>query len=141
MFATALIPRGKVLELHPKEARLKRVESSIVALNVVIILFRLPVVANHFALAGNRFIVRGNRASFAARTEILARIESKRCRLTYRAALSPAILRRREIFSTVRLARVFDYDQVIARRDLKNGVHVRRLAVQVNRNDGGDRSS
>src|SRR5580692_11145372 len=99
MLAATLVPFRQILQFHPQNACLQRIEPSVIAFDIVVILLGLPMVANHFALARDRFVIRRNRAPFSARTKVLAGIETERRSLTHGAALPPPVLRLREILA------------------------------------------
>src|SRR5439155_2441031 len=124
-----------MLELDAQNARLDRVEPPVVALDVVIILLRLAVIPEHTNLTRERLVVRGHGASFAAGAQVLARIEAERGRAAERASLAPPIFLFREVFCTVRLAGVFDDNEVVSGGQLEDGVHVGHLPVQMHGNE------
>ena len=76
------------------------------------------------------FVLTDHRSGVAKGAEIFAGIETERRGIADRSdALSaPA--------SAVRLGCVFDHFQIVLARDLHDRVHVARLAVKVDRDDG-----
>jgi len=81
-------------------------------------------------------VVGDNHAAFAGRHLLVGIKGEDRC-IGHRARAAPLILR------TDRLAGVFDQVQIVAARDLDDGIHIRRLAESVHGDDGfgtlGDR--
>src|SRR5881398_1686314 len=83
---------------------------------------------------GTRYalIICGDRTSFPARTQIFAGIKAKGCCMAHASGLLPCVLFLREILSSVRLASIFDNNQLVFARKLENGIHVHNLPVDVN---------
>ena len=135
------IPFLEMLELQSQDAGLNRIQPAVVSFEFVIILLRLPVVAQHPDFLCKLFIVGRNRARFSASAQVFSWIEAKCGRAAHRASPLPTILLLRKVFCTVGLASIFDDDQVVSLGKLKDGTHVRHLAVQVHGNDSCNRSS
>jgi hypothetical protein len=131
-----LVPLCQVAKLHAQEPRLDGVEPAVVALEIVEILRRLPVVAQHLATPRHRVVIGGDRPRLAAGPQILSRIEAE-CRGTAQGAgLAPPALLLREVLRTMCLAGVLEDGEVVLRGQLGDRIHVGHLAIQVNRDDG-----
>src|SRR5580704_14204646 len=61
-------------QLHAQDSRLDRVQPAVVSLDVMVILLRLPMVAQHANFPRNLGVIGGYRAGLAARSQILAGI-------------------------------------------------------------------
>ena len=70
-----------------------------------------------------------DRAAVAVAAQIFARIKAKRGRMAERSG-GPAVIRR-----SMRLAGVFDDQQIMGRRDVVNPIHVRASPVEMHRQD------
>src|SRR5260370_6723743 len=90
--AALLIPARKMTQFHAENTRLYRVEPSVISFDIVEVLFRLPVVAQHPDLASQGIIVRCDGAGLSAGAEILARIKAECGCGTHGARLTPAIV-------------------------------------------------
>ena len=82
-----------------------------------------PHAVRHF------FIVGHNRAGFAIRAKIFAGIETKTSNVAERAD-APAF-----IFCAVGLSGVFNHKQVLASGKVEDWIQIRRLPIQMNRNE------
>src|SRR4051794_40830219 len=92
-------------KLHPQDRRLDRVESTIEALDVMVIAAALPVIPQLTNALDNVGPVADDGPAVAVRTKVLAGIEAERGGVTERAnaaALVPG---------AVRLACILDHDQ------------------------------
>ncbi len=69
---------------------MNRVQPAVVAFDIVIVLFRLAVIAKHAHALGHRFVIGSDGAAFATSPEILAWIEAKGGREADRSSFSPA---------------------------------------------------
>src|SRR5689334_10623480 len=110
--AARRIPLLQMAELYREPARLNRIQPSIVAFNVVVILLGLTVVANHFHLLGEDRIVCCDRAALATRAEVLAGIEAESGCDAHRASALPGFIFLRIVFRAVSLASVLHHDQI-----------------------------
>src|SRR6266481_4581559 len=95
---TRFVPFRKMPQLHRQPAGLYGVQATIIPFDVVVILLRLTVIANHFHASCHGFIVRGYRTRFTASTQILSRIEAERRRFAHGTYALPGILLSREVF-------------------------------------------
>src|SRR2546422_6848230 len=119
----------------PQDTRLHCIEPAVVPLDVVEVFAGLAVVAQHPNSSGDPPIVCSTRARFSTRAQVFSRIEAEASRAAHRAGPHPTILLAGKIFSPVSLASVFNHDQVVSFRELQDGIHVRRKAVQVHGDD------
>ena len=133
--APRLIPLGQMAQFHREPARLNGVQPPVITFDVVVILFCLAVIADHLHPLGHLFVVRSDRSRFAAGSQILARIKTERGSTPHRAGLFPDAFLAGKIFSPVSLAGIFNHHQVVFAGEVQNRVHIRRLAVEMNRND------
>src|SRR5437660_10316406 len=60
------VPTIQMVELHLQEPGLNGIESAVVAFYLVVILSRLPMIAQHANAASNRFVICGCCAGFTA---------------------------------------------------------------------------
>src|SRR5262245_9595836 len=74
-----LVPLRQMPELHAQKPCLDRVESTVVPLDVVDVLRRLAVVAQHLAMSCYMLVVRRDGAGLTARAQVLAGIEAEGC--------------------------------------------------------------
>src|SRR5262245_18438709 len=88
------------------------------------------MIASHARARGEIVVIRSKRARIAIRADVLAWIETEDSRVAEIADAYAAI------FRTMRLRRIFQHEQVVAFSYLQNRVHLRRLAIQMYRNDG-----
>src|SRR5258708_999078 len=140
-FPPFAIPRGQIWEFGAEDSRLNSIQATVVPLQVVIILLRLAVVAQHPDTSRDFFIVSGHRAGFSACTQVFSWIETESSGAPHRTSLSPPLLFARKILCAVSLTSVFDHKQVVSFREFQDGIHVRHLAVQMHGNDRCDRAS
>jgi hypothetical protein len=121
-----------------QESSLQGIQPSVIAFDVVVILLRLAVIAQHLDFLSKIFIVRRNRSGFPACAQVLAGIEAK-CRCASdRACFHPAVKLSRKVLGPVCLASIFNHDETVPVGDFLNRIHVGGLSVKVYRNDGGD---
>src|SRR5271165_7691485 len=106
-FLTPASPVRQMTQLYGEKARLQGIKATVVALNIVIILLGLAMIADHAHLAGDFFVIGGGCSGFAASPEILARVEAESTDLPDGAGFAPAIFFLREIFRAVSLAGIF----------------------------------
>src|SRR5690242_15680539 len=88
-----VVPLVEVAELHTEDGRLQRVQTAVEALDLVHVLLALPVVTGQSEPVEEILVARHHRAGIAERTEVLARIEAERCRVTERARAEPLVAR------------------------------------------------
>ena len=114
---TALrVPIRQMSQLGVQKPSLDRVQPPVVAFHVVIVLLRLPVIAQHLDLVGNTGIIRGHCPGFATCSEIFSGIEAERGRPAHGPGLHPAIQLRRKIFCAMRLASILNHSKTILGR-------------------------
>src|ERR1700674_275269 len=102
------MPFGKVAKFHREPSRLNGVQPTIVAFDIVVILFRLAVVADHLHPLRHSLIVCRDSSALATGSQILAGIKTESSRLPHRTGTLPGIFLLREVLSAVRLARIFN---------------------------------
>ena len=122
-----------------QQSALHRVQPAVVTFHVVVVLLRLAVLANHFDLRRDCSVIGRHRAAFAERAEVLARIKAERGGMTHGAGLHPAVQLAGEVLRTVRLAGIFNHLQPVLAGQPQDGIHVRHLTIQMDRDDRGDR--
>src|SRR5205823_4121563 len=115
-FATLFGPTPEMAELDAEQPRLDCVEAIVEALDLVLVLACLAVVAQHPALYGDAFVIRRHCPGLAEGAQIFAGIEAECRRSAHRAGHTPAALPPGIIFRAVRLAGIFDDDQVVLTR-------------------------
>src|ERR1700730_6973611 len=86
------------------------VEAAVVAFDIVVILFRLAMLAQHAHLTSHFFVIGGSCAAFSAGSKILTRVETERADMPHGTCFSPAILFLGEIFRAMGLAGIFNHD-------------------------------
>src|SRR5258706_9582289 len=104
----------------------------------MVIFLGLAMISQYFGLLRDLFVVGCNGAAFTASAQVFARVKAECGRASHRSGLTPAILFFREIFSAVRLAGVFDNDESELLSHLKDGIHVRGLPIEMNRDHRSD---
>src|SRR5262249_54221682 len=97
--------------------------------------------AEHGDCFGARTVVGGDCSGFAASTQVLARIETEGRRNSDGSGGSPFSFFLGIVFGAMCLTRVFDYQQPILFCLLKNGIHVRHLAIEMHWHNRADRPS
>ena len=85
------IPVRQVAQLDTQHSGLDGIEPTIVPFEIMVILFRLAVVAQHADFARNFFIVRCHRSSFSAGAQILSWIKTEGGRVAHRSSFLPSI--------------------------------------------------
>ena len=138
--AARLIPLSQAAQFHGEHSSLNRIEAPVIALDVVVIFLRLPVVSNHLHALRHSVVVSRDRPGFAACAEVLSRIKAESRGAPHRPCLLPHVVALRKIFCAVSLASILDNNEVVARRQLHDGVHVGSLPVEVNRNNCRNRA-
>src|SRR3989442_12565701 len=114
------VPFRQMTKLRAQYACLDGIESAVVPLDVVEVFLRLPVISEHLTAPRQSLIVCGDGSRFAAGAQILPRIKAEGGRAAHRAGLAPAVLLSGEIFCAVRLAGVFDDDEVVLGRQVED---------------------
>ena len=116
-------------QLYQQCRRLDRIQPEVAA-NIFVIILRLhPVVAHDEKLMIQFFVVGDDHSTITDAAEVLAGEEAKAPASSHLSGLFAFI------GSRDRLCRVLDYRQRRLTSDLHNRVHIRQLAVQVNRHD------
>ena len=124
-----------------EDARLDRVEPAVVALEVVGVLRRLAVVAEHPARLGELVVVGGDGARLAAGAEVLRGVEAERGGAAHGAGPAPRALPLREVLGPVGLAGVLDDRELVLRCQLEDRIHVGHLPVEMDGDDRGHRAA
>ena len=75
------VPFVQMAELDSEEGCLDRMQTAVVTLEVVVVLLRLAMLAQHLDRLRRLVVARRHGAAFAARTEVFARIETERRRV------------------------------------------------------------
>src|SRR5580704_3532733 len=127
-------------KFHGQNSCLKRIETAVVPLYIVVILFRLSVVAQHAHFPSHFLAVGCRSTGFTTSPQILSRIKAECRGMTHRSSRTPAVFLLGKILGSVSLAGVFHNDQVIPTRDFKDWIHICGLSVQMHRNNRCDRS-
>src|SRR5512140_3692133 len=127
--APPLGPVGEVLELHAQDRPLDPVHPGVPPDQGVVILFRLPVVAQHPHLFVEFLVVGDDGPGLAIGPQVLPGVKAEAPRVPDRTRLLPLVLR------PVGLGGVLDDEEFPFSGDLHNGVHVRHLPEQVDRDD------
>src|SRR5438270_12397923 len=83
----------------------------------------------------NGWISRRDCACLTARTKIFSRVEAESSRSADRTSPLPTLVCLREIFCSMSLASVFNYQQLVLLSQSENGIHVSYLAVKMNGNN------
>jgi hypothetical protein len=117
-----------VAQLHTQHGRLQRVQPAVGPEHHVVVLVGAAAVVRHPAQAVDEGrVVRGDHPRVSVRPQVLAGVEAEAGRVA-QAARSPAADLR-----AVRLRCVLQHGQAVALPDGQDGVHVRGMAVEVNR--------
>ena len=127
--AAMLVPGIEPWQLDAQEGRLHLVEPRIEAALQVHVFHPAAVVAQHAQPLGQLGIVGGDRAAVAEGAEILGRKETVRAGMAERAGPPSAHL------GALRLRHVLDHFQPVLVGQRHDGVHVGRLAVEMDRHD------
>src|SRR5713101_2576605 len=130
-----------MLKFYMKESRLNGVQAPVIAFDIVIVLLRLAVIADHANLGSERFVIGRDCSRFSASAKVLARIKTECRGAADRASGQPAILFAGEVLRSVGLTGIFDHDEIEAVRKFKDGVHVGHLPVEMDGNDSCDWAS
>src|SRR2546426_10494675 len=97
------VPFRQMAKLHAQYTCLDGIEPAVIALDVVEVFLRLPVITQHPDSPCDFRNVGRHGSRFAAGAQILARIEAEGGRAAHRAGLAPAALLLREVLRAVRL--------------------------------------
>src|SRR6266849_5274324 len=89
--AARLIPIAQVAKLNRQPTGLHRIEPSIVAFDVVVVLLCLAMITNHLHPLGQGFVIGRDRASFTTSAKILSGIKAESRCLANRACFFPSI--------------------------------------------------
>src|SRR5207245_7369006 len=119
---------------NQQESGLDCIQPPVIAFDVVVVLHCLSMIADHLYLLRQARIVRSDCARLPTGPQILAWVKAECRRPAHRAGLHPAIALAGKIFSAVGLAGVFDHDEIVLLRNLKNRIHVGSLAIKMYRN-------
>src|SRR5579859_4609870 len=92
ILATLPVSIGQEFEFGLQDPRLERVEPPVVSFDLMAILVRLPMVAQHPNLLGKRCIIGSHCACFSACAQVLTRIEAESCSMAHGADTPPPIL-------------------------------------------------
>jgi hypothetical protein len=122
---TARTPAIKVGQLDRQEARLNRVEASVQPKLNMIVFRGLPAVPKATVVSEADRVIARDCAPITECPEVLSRIEAEAAGRANRAGPGTAVE------DAVRLGRIFEDGQPLARRDLGDWGHVGNLPVQV----------
>src|SRR5215475_6126242 len=111
--AAKLVPACQMTKFYGKEAGLNGVKPAVITFYIVVILFRLSVITNHFHARRHGFVVGGDGSGFAACSEVFPRIEAKSGGQTYRTRFLPNPVLARIVKSAMGLAGVFNHPQPV----------------------------
>src|SRR6516164_3258512 len=89
--AARFVPIGKVAQFDGQPASLNGIQSTVVTFEIVVILLRLAVIADHLHAQSHGFIVCGNGSGLTASPEILSWVEAESSSLSDGACFSPSI--------------------------------------------------
>src|SRR5216683_3769189 len=128
-------------QLGVQKTGLNRIQSAVIAFNVVIILSCLTVISQHLDPFYETRIVGRNCSGISASSEILPGIKAERRRTSHGACFHPAIVLARKILGSMRLTSIFNHDQAVLRSKVENLVHVSALAIEMHRDCSSDRPS
>src|SRR5579859_1439494 len=107
--SSLLVPDLEMPELDRQNPRLNRIQSTVVALDFMIVLLGLTMIAQLSDFLREREIIRCDRPCFAARSQILAGVKAEGAGRSHRACLLPTVFLLGKIFRPMRLTSVF-YD-------------------------------
>src|SRR6266403_2135353 len=127
--APILIPAVEMWELHGEDTALNAFEAQVIGGKVVFVLLDRAVISQHAHLYRQLGVVRGDRAAFTASAKVLAGIKAETCGIAKRTCAAPLVL------CSVRLAGILNYWEIMPSGDGIDGVYVRWLAIEVDRND------
>ena len=123
--APGLVPVLQPHQLDAEHRGLDGIETAVIALDVVKIFLRLPVIPDHADLLRHLFVLGHDGAGLAEGAEVLAGVEAKAAGCAQGSCFF-AFVR-----GAVGLAGVFDDNEVELASDFEDRVHVGRLAVKV----------
>ena len=117
-------------QLHSKNCGLETIEAAVHALQIVVVLLGAAVIGEHPRRGNPLGVVRHERAGVAVGAEVLAGIEAETRDVGKRRDRASFVLR------SMRLRGVADDAQAVLLRQRQNRIHVRRLTIEMHRNDG-----
>src|ERR1700674_771570 len=127
--APAVIPDWKVWQFCREYTSLNGIESSIIPLDVVMILFGLSMIAKQSNALRDAAVVRRHRSCFSTSTQVFPGVKAKCCCQSYGTCHFPAFVPIRKILRTMRLASVLDNTDAVAVRKFHNWIHVCHLSI------------
>src|SRR5437762_4309941 len=127
---TLLHPAVELPQLYEADRRGDLGHAVVVAEESMLILRHLPVVPEQTRFVRDRVVVRDDHAALAGR-HILGRVEREAGRVAEVARLLAVV------FRAVGLGRVLDHREGLTPSGIEDRVHLRRLAVQMDRHDRG----
>src|SRR5882724_9920445 len=120
----------QVSKFDAENGSLDAIHPAVPTHHAMVVLANLPVISKDAQLFLQSWVVGHNRARFTKRAKVLARVKAKTSGITKCAGTSPPV------FASVGLGRVLDDEEIMVPRELKNWIHVGRLAEQMHWNDG-----
>src|SRR5258708_7574352 len=129
MTDTRLVPSRQMPQLHTQTSALDAFHAVVVSLEPVIVLPLGSPIAQHAYGPIELRIVSDNSAPLSASAEILAGVEAETRHVAQTASRPPLI------FRAVRLRRIFNHQQFPAAGYLQDRVPVRRVSLQMYRDD------
>src|SRR5256714_14087742 len=130
MLATPAVPAVKVPQLHVQHSGLYAVHAIVETKQIVQVTARLAVVALRPYRCRQRAVVGDDRTSFPKGTKVLAGVKAETTDIPDGADAASLVA------GAMGLARVLHHGQVGLPGDGHDRVHVRRLPVQMDGNDG-----
>src|ERR1700685_633246 len=103
------------------------VEPTIISLKIVIVLFCLSMIAEHFCRFRNVLVIGRDCPCFSAGSKILSGIEAEGGGSAHRTCSSPGIQLSGEVLGSMCLAGIFNDDQTISFGKIENRIHVDHL--------------
>src|SRR5438270_8646875 len=135
ILSALIIPIVQMAELYMENSGLNGIESSVVAFDFVVVLARLPMVAQHANSGCDVLIMRCDRACLAAGPKILARIKAESSCFADGSRLLPALVFLRKVPRAMGLARILDHQQIVFVGQCEQWIHICHVPVKVNRDD------
>src|SRR5258708_6583968 len=140
-FPALRVPLCEVRELRVQNARLQGVQSTVVALDVMVVLLGLSVIPQHFDFSRQAGIVHCRRASFAACSEIFSWVETESGCPAHRTSFHPTVKFFGEVFRAVSLTGILNHGETILICQPEDRIHLSHLPVEVYRHNCRYRSS
>ena len=128
-----LIPLRKMVELNAQDPCLNTIEPPVVSLKLVVIFLSLAMVAEHPHFLSDVGIICCHGAPLAASAKVLPGIETEGCRCPHGSGFFPLLSLFGEVKCPVRLASILDHHKAVPLGNAFNRIHLRRLAVEVDR--------